>query len=704
MMDEVTLNDDDPEQARSPDDTEENEHDQLPTVEQYKAEVAANDSAGQDHCCWGALYAIVAILLAVLMVVIGVVVGRDTSPSNESAGGPSPTPALPAPMPVSAPTPSPMKPVNRLFMVSEFIAEHGWSDVYTQVDTPDSPHFKAAMWIADEDPLQLEPSTDAYFRERYAAAVLYFAFKGDNWPHDVNNSWLTNEHVCTWSKGFLDNKKQTIQVGIDCRFTPTVQSIYLRGLQMEGSVPPEISLFHDLVDVDLSKNKVYTATVHGKKQGHHLPQELTKLKNLASLNLEDNKLSGIIPSWMGDFAALSVLNLKKNKLAGTIPTTFQNMHKLHTLNLEYNSLSGDLQQLKGLNQIQAMLLGNNKITGPLDEDVFVTWEKIQALDMSDNLLTGTLPEKLFALSSLQIVDLHSNDFHGSLPRLVSVNSDVHFLALHENRLSGDLESLLFMEQLEHLDLSYNEFNGTMPTQLGGLLNLRYLFLSFNDFTPGEIPTELGKLTKLADLSLQGTKRILNIPTEFGKLKQLRLLDLNRNLLSDIIPEELGNLKELNFLLLKTNNLMGPIPKSFANLTKLDSVLINDNLLSGSAASFCDPKLPVLRTAISDCGDLNCTCCQCCAEGDPECDGLVWFGGLDPVFSSAYGFERQFYVFHENSVVYPASEDAFDDEATVFDDISGDSKHPCCCQLDSAFFLPCKTSTACTLQCGGGARL
>ncbi|XP_052137386.1 receptor-like protein EIX2 [Oryza glaberrima] len=61
-------------------------------------------------------------------------------------------------------------------------------------------------------------------------------------------------------------------------------------------------------------------------------------------------------------------------------------------------------------------------------------------------------------------------------------------------------SLLSLEQLEYLDLSWTLFSGSIPSFLGGFKNLRYLNLSSNDFT-GEVPHQLGNLSNLRQLDL-----------------------------------------------------------------------------------------------------------------------------------------------------------------------------------------------------------
>ncbi|KAJ0551645.1 putative leucine-rich repeat-containing, plant-type, leucine-rich repeat domain superfamily [Helianthus annuus] len=70
------------------------------------------------------------------------------------------------------------------------------------------------------------------------------------------------------------------------------------------------------------------------------------------------------------------------------------------------------------------------------------------------------------------------------------------------RLGGDINpSILYLKQLEHLDLSCNDFRGIqIPRFMGSLGNLRYLNLSRSGFG-GTIPPQLGNLTNLGILCL-----------------------------------------------------------------------------------------------------------------------------------------------------------------------------------------------------------
>ena len=100
--------------------------------------------------------------------------------------------------------------------------------------------------------------------------------------------------------------------------------------------------------------------------------------------------------------------------------------------------------------------------------------------------------------------------------------------------------------------------GGIPDELGGL-DLWGLGLSWNDLSVGPIPTWLGNLTNLRWLYLSDSGLTGSIPGALGRLANLRQLYLNRNALTGPIPPWLGNLAALERLYLGGNPLTGPFP-------------------------------------------------------------------------------------------------------------------------------------------------
>ncbi|CAN1190307.1 Receptor-like protein 11 [Linum perenne] len=87
---------------------------------------------------------------------------------------------------------------------------------------------------------------------------------------------------------------------------------------------------------------------------------------------------------------------------------------------------------------------------------------------------------------------------GGLGQVISLDLNSHMITGGEGL--DDSTALFSLRYLEHLDLSYNRFNTTIPAAIGNLTNLRYLDLSYADFF-GKIPTSISQLTSLISLNL-----------------------------------------------------------------------------------------------------------------------------------------------------------------------------------------------------------
>lgn len=134
--------------------------------------------------------------------------------------------------------------------------------------------------------------------------------------------------------------------------------------------------------------------------------------------------------------------------------------------------------------------------------------------------------------------------------------------------------------LEMLSLEGNSLNGPIPAEVGSLTALAHLSLGDNRLT-GAIPPEIGDLAALEHLSLGDNHRLTGtIPPEIGDLVALEHLSLGYNRLSGTIPPEVGRLTALEHLSLGGNHLTGPIPPEIGNLVALKTLWLFHNALSG----------------------------------------------------------------------------------------------------------------------------
>lgn len=131
-----------------------------------------------------------------------------------------------------------------------------------------------------------------------------------------------------------------------------------------------------------------------------------------------------------------------------------------------------------------------------------------------------------------------------------------------------IHSSFFHGFTEKLNLGGNQFEGTIPTELGNLHALNELWLSLTNSFTGTIPTEIGKLSNLQCLALTQNKLQGPIPSEIGNLFKLKWIFLSDNKLEDSIPEELYECTQLEILFLSFNYLTGTISTRIGQLQKL----------------------------------------------------------------------------------------------------------------------------------------
>ena len=131
------------------------------------------------------------------------------------------------------------------------------------------------------------------------------------------------------------------------------------------------------------------------------------------------------------------------------------------------------------------------------------------------------------------------------------------LVLEYLNLTGTLDhkSINQLDQLRVLSLKGNSLSAQIP-DLSGLLNLKSLFLNFNNFS-GDFPDSISSLHRLKIVVLAGNQISGQIPTSLLRLRRLYTLYLQDNNLTGSLPP--FNQTSLRFFNVSNNNLSGEIP-------------------------------------------------------------------------------------------------------------------------------------------------
>ncbi|KAI3769494.1 hypothetical protein L6452_00600 [Arctium lappa] len=314
-----------------------------------------------------------------------------------------------------------------------------------------------------------------------------------------------------------------------------------------------------------------------------IPSQISRLKQLRSLNLSDTGFSGQIPNEISHLTQLCLLDLSGNPLKLQSPSLeklVQNLTGLEELHLSGVDISSSVPHfLANFSSLRSIRLRNCSLRNEFPIAI-LQLPKLKFLSVSYNTnLTGFLPE-FHNNSLLEDLNLFSTGFSGIIPKSIgNLNSLIH-LSLGACSFSGIIPgSLANMTQLTLLSLGDNEFTGVVPSLLS-LTKLTVLDLGDNKFVEGGLPDWLGKLTNLNELYLQGMNLYGEIPTFLGNLTKLSVVKMGTNSLFGRIPSSFMNLTQLSMINLGLNQLQGPISSSFSNFKSLQDLRLNDNNFSG----------------------------------------------------------------------------------------------------------------------------
>lgn len=168
------------------------------------------------------------------------------------------------------------------------------------------------------------------------------------------------------------------------------------------------------------------------------------------------------------------------------------------------------------------------------------------MQLSANALSGNLPGSLAGLSgSLGLLDVSSNA-----------------------ALGGPIDVVGSLTGLYVLLLSAANFTGTVPASLGGLTQLKYLFLQQNG-----APVSLAVISRISPAAAPPPALTGTIPSSLGNLTNVLDMGLFLNRLSGTLPPQLSSLTSMLSFWAHHNNLSGTIPAAYGSLSLLQALCV-----------------------------------------------------------------------------------------------------------------------------------
>ncbi|KAL0534893.1 hypothetical protein IC582_029192 [Cucumis melo] len=324
-----------------------------------------------------------------------------------------------------------------------------------------------------------------------------------------------------------------------------------------------------------------------------IPNSFAELLELTYLNLSSTYFHGTIQPFPGNLTKLLVLDFNNEEnLNG--PDYFP-LGELFIDGLALRWVSGllclEYLHLSGVRVVQSGKLGVDYLIQLLNTVPSLLSLKLSSCALQNDLLLYAPLNSSF-LSKLQHLDLSYNEFDGPIPIILQNMTSLKYLNLNGNLYNSSIPSWLSnLRNLDTLSLGSNSFSsieGGFPSMVRNNCHLKSLDLSFNHFVGEDVFGSYENLSSgckeygLQRLYLERMIRFgtHTIPSWLGELKNLKSLSLRENALYGPIPSSFGNLSSLEDLDISYNRLRGGIPISFGQLRNLNSLDVSKNSLKG----------------------------------------------------------------------------------------------------------------------------
>ncbi|RWR91755.1 putative inactive leucine-rich repeat receptor-like protein kinase [Cinnamomum micranthum f. kanehirae] len=357
---------------------------------------------------------------------------------------------------------------------------------------------------------------------------------------------------------------------------------------------------------------------------------LLKLKHLSHLDLSGFFFGDkLIPNFFGSFMKLRYLNLSYTYFAGTIPHQLGNISSLHYLDFKQDRDSllkvDNLQWLSHLSSLEYLDMGSVNLSMVADwlQPInmipslsvlrlsscglrnfptlpHLNFTSLTILDLSSNAITSKSLDWLSNLPNLESLDLSHNRLEAPFPsslrgcNLLKLDFSWNNMTGEVNRFLESLtrcsasnlkkhESSVFMREL---DLSYNNFSGTIPESLGQLTELVHLRMSHNSLEGTISEAHFANLTRLETLYMSENSFVFNVGHHWIPPFQLKYVGLRSCQIGPPFPTWLQFMKkdrlEIDF---SQSQISGFMPDWFWNLSsQISYVDISQNLIYGKIPS------------------------------------------------------------------------------------------------------------------------
>jgi Leucine rich repeat len=342
----------------------------------------------------------------------------------------------------------------------------------------------------------------------------------------------------------------------------SLQFLYLDSNYFNGTF--KLSLLQhlsNLSDLYLSNNQLSVEDVSDEQLQLQFPK--IRLFGLASCNLSQ------IPRLLAYQDAFMTVDLSNNHLQGVIPSWMFEKFTHLTINIPVLNLSNN------------MFTGVENISPYLNDSC-----SFGIIDFSFNKIKGVLP-----LIKSYYLDYSNNEFSIIPSNYTLYLNNAYFLRLSTNKLTGEVPPSICEAPLLFIDLSNNNLSGLIPSCILGAPNLQFLNLTGNRFH-GMVPHNISQSCGLLILDLSSNYLDGDLPRSLTRCKNLMLFGIRDNHIMDTFPFWLGEIADLQVLILRSNLLYGTLELPSKSTTN-DSLFQNLRIIDLASNNFSGSLPPLL---------------------------------------------------------------------------------------------------------------
>ncbi|KAJ0018227.1 hypothetical protein Pint_10314 [Pistacia integerrima] len=270
--------------------------------------------------------------------------------------------------------------------------------------------------------------------------------------------------------------------------THHISVIEFKRYSLSGVLPPELNQLPNISKVDFSYNYLNGS----------IPVEWASMQ-LTFISLFGNRLSGNIPSQLGNIISLTYLDIEANQFSGTVPTQLGKLVNLGTLRLSSNRLTGNLPtEFAELKILTDFRINDNNFNGSIPEFI-QNWKQLYRLEIQGSGLKGPIPSSISLLENLNQFKISDIDGTNQTFPDLSNSTLLRRMTLRNCNISGEIPGYVWeMNKLRVLDLSFNKITGKLANvAVPG--DLKFIFLTGN-LLSGNIPESILTRGSTVDLS------------------------------------------------------------------------------------------------------------------------------------------------------------------------------------------------------------